>query len=91
MDKGELPVFTSCLDRGYTDIVKYLCCVLIFLFHFYIKYFDNLQVIGYSACTVFFFFSAYGIVKSQCKRNLGFGDFVFCVSPSHEIVYITNR
>lgn len=63
------------MNRDYTDFVKFICCILIFLHHFYL---GNPVVVplGYIGCSIFFFLSSYGVGKSQDKKQLGFVDFV---------------
>lgn len=63
------------MNRSYTDFVKFICCILIFLHHFYLGH-PVVVPLGYIGCSIFFFLSAYGVGKSQDKKQLGFIDFV---------------
>lgn len=61
--------------RSTTDFLKFICCILIFLHHYYL---GNPLVVSFGtiACTIFFFFSAYGIAKSLKNNKYDF--ITFC-------------
>lgn len=59
------------MDRNTTNLLKFGCCLLIFFHHFYILE-DFVCTWGRTACSVFFFLSAYGVSKSQQKNNYHF-------------------
>lgn len=62
------------MNRAYTDLLKFLCCLLIFLRHFYGGIWT--ETFGVISCTLFFFFSAYGITLSQIHKNLSLLSFI---------------
>lgn len=63
------------MNRIYTDIVKFICCILIFLHHFYLE--KNIVIpLGYMSCSIFFFLSAWGISMSLDKRKLSLWQFI---------------
>lgn len=63
------------MSRSYTDVVKFVCCILIFLHHFYLGN-SIVTPLGYLACSIFFFLSAWGVSKSLDKRELGLWPFI---------------
>ena len=63
------------MSRSYTDLVKFVCCILIFLHHFYLGH-SIVTPLGYLACSIFFFFSAWGISKSLDKKELNLWQFI---------------
>jgi peptidoglycan/LPS O-acetylase OafA/YrhL len=64
------------LNRSYTDMIKFLACILIFAGHYYLEgYAFAVGEFGYIGCVLFFALSAYGIVKSQEKKHLSFMPF----------------
>lgn len=66
----------SVISYNYSDLLKFLSCILIYTGHFLFKdYNEWVGDFGYIGSILFFFFSAYGISLSQQKRNLGFVDF----------------
>lgn len=65
------------ISYNYSDLLKFLSCILIYTGHFLFKdYNDWVGDFGYIGSILFFFFSAYGISVSQQKRKLDFVDFV---------------
>lgn len=63
------------MTKNYTDIVKFVCCILIFLHHFYLA--SNIVApLGYLACAIFFFLSAWGVSKSLDKKDLNLWQFI---------------
>jgi peptidoglycan/LPS O-acetylase OafA/YrhL len=51
-------------------MIKFLACILIFVGHYYLEgYSSVVGEFGYIGCVLFFSLSAYGIVKSQEKKN----------------------
>lgn len=64
------------MERNTTNLLKFFCCILILLHH----YFNGevwVSTFGRISCSVFFFFSAYGITKSLTKKQTSFIEF-FC-------------
>lgn len=63
------------MDRNITNLVKFICCILIVIHHAYLG--KTLTTpLGTQACTIFFFLSAYGIAKSLLSNNMGILPFV---------------
>lgn len=59
------------LNRSYTDLIKFLACILIFASHYYINNaYEIVRSFGPIGCVLFFFLLAYGIVKSQENKHL---------------------
>ncbi len=63
------------MNREYTDTVKFVCCILIFLHHFYLGN-SIVAPLGYLACAIFFFLSAWGVSKSLDKKELSLWMFI---------------
>lgn len=63
------------MTRNYTNIVKFICCIFIFLHHFYLRS-SLVAPWGMCACSIFFMLSTYGICKSLEARPVNFKDFV---------------
>lgn len=63
------------MNRVYTDLIKFLCCILIFIHHFFLKS-PLVALLGYIACSIFFFLSAYGVSKSLSKKKMSI--YTFC-------------
>ena len=63
------------MNRNYTDTVKFVCCILIFLHHFYLGN-SIVAPLGYLACAIFFFLSVWGVSKSLDKNELGLWLFI---------------
>lgn len=57
------------MNRNYTNTVKFVCCILIFFHHFYLGN-SFVAPLGYLACAIFFFLSAWGVSKSLDKKEL---------------------
>ena len=65
------------LDRAYTDMMKFLLCMMIFIHHFFTTTaFPYVEWMGYVGCTIFFFFSVYGVLLSQMKKKLSLISFL---------------
>lgn len=62
------------MNRTYTDLIKFISAIAIFVHHFYLKN-PAVTSLGFVACGVFFFFSAYGISKSLQHNPIRFGNF----------------
>lgn len=62
------------MNREFTNIVKFICCVLIFLHHYFLGEIW-VSTFGRMACAVFFFLSSYGIVNSLQKSSLSLLEF----------------
>lgn len=63
------------MNKNITDLVKFLCCIGIFLHHFYLRS-PYVQFLGPTACVIFFFLSAYGISLSLEKHPVGLLSFL---------------
>ena len=63
------------MNRNYTDVVKFVCCILIFLHHFYLGN-SIVTPLGYLSCAIFFFLSAWGVSKSLDKKELSLYQFI---------------
>lgn len=63
------------MNRSITDMTKFLCCVGIFLHHFYLRS-PYVGFIGTTACVIFFMLSAYGISVSLEKHPMNFIQFI---------------
>lgn len=63
------------MNRAITDITKFVCCILIFIHHFYLRN-PIVYSFGYIACTIFFFLSAFGVYSSLERKPLKFYQFV---------------
>lgn len=67
-------------DRGLTDFIKFLSCIMIALHHFSqirgvqgasnIFYFLFATQGGYLGVAIFFFLSGYGLMKSEMSKHL---------------------
>lgn len=57
------------MNRTFTDLVKFISCIAIFIHHFFLKS-PVVAMFGYIACSIFFFLSAYGIYKSLTKKPM---------------------
>lgn len=66
------------LSRPYTDFVRFVLCVLIFVHHYYCatSYNKYTEWLGYFACALFFFLSVYGVVSSQKRKQLDLFSFM---------------
>lgn len=74
------------LDRGLTDLIKFLSCMLIALHH-YSQYAIGIETLnnrvyyllawqgGYIGVALFFFLSGYGLMKSERANHLSLKDF----------------
>lgn len=58
------------MNRTFTNLLKFICCILIFIHHFYLSN-PLVSSFGYIACSIFFLLSAYGISKSLEKHPAG--------------------
>lgn len=63
------------MNKNITDLIKFLCCIGIFLHHFYLRS-PYVGFLGTTACVVFFFLSAYGISLSLEKHPVGLLSFL---------------
>lgn len=63
------------MNKNITDLVKFLCCIGIFLHHFYLHS-PYVQFLGPTACVIFFFLSAYGISFSLERHPIGLLSFL---------------
>lgn len=57
------------MNRAITDIIKFVCCIGIFIHHFYLHS-PYVQFLGPTACVIFFCLSAYGISVSLEKKPM---------------------
>lgn len=57
------------MNRTFTDLVKFISCIAIFIHHFFLES-PVVAMFGYIACSIFFFLSAYGIYKSLTKKPM---------------------
>lgn len=57
------------MNRTFTDLVKFISCIVIFIHHFFLES-PIVEMFGYIACSIFFFLSAYGIYKSLTKKPM---------------------
>jgi peptidoglycan/LPS O-acetylase OafA/YrhL len=66
------------LSRPYTDFVRFVLCVLIFVHHYYCatSYNKYTEWLGYFACALFFFLSVNGVVSSQKSKQLDLFSFM---------------
>lgn len=62
------------MNRTYTDLIKFISAIAILVHHFYLKN-PAVTSLGFVACGVFFFFSAYDISKSLQHNPIRFGNF----------------
>ena len=58
------------MNKAITDSIKFICCIGIFIHHFYLHS-PYVGFLGPTACVIFFFLSAYGISVSfyEVERN----------------------
>lgn len=63
------------MNRNITDSTKMVCCIMVFLHHYYLGT-PWVYTLGRTACCVFFFLSAYGITKSLNRKSVGLIDFL---------------
>lgn len=66
------------LNRSYTDLIKFISCILIYILHYYAggDYFYIVEPFAYIGCSIFFFLSVFGVSKSQEKKKLKFVHFI---------------
>lgn len=57
------------MNRTFTDLVKFISCIAIFIHHFFLES-PIVAMFGYIACSIFFFLSAYGIYKSLTNKPM---------------------
>lgn len=78
---------TILFDRNVTDMLKFLSCLMVAMSHYSgyalakgvsssIIYQAIAATGGYLGVAVFFFLSGYGLMMSDQKHHLGFGDFI---------------
>ena len=63
------------MNRTITDITKFICCVGVFLNHFFLRS-PFVSFLGPTACAIFFMLSAYGICLSLDRKPMGFTRFM---------------
>ena len=72
------------MNRTITDITKFICCILIFIHHFYLRN-PIVYSLGYIACTIFFFLSAFGVYSSLERKPQNF--YLFVKSKVKRIIF----
>ena len=63
------------MSKTYTNNMKAIACLLIFVHHFYMHNSGVVQILGIWMVSVFFFFSAYGLCFSL-EKNIGFAEYL---------------
>ena len=62
------------MNKEVSNVIKFVCCLLIFLHHYFLGN-PFTTPLGTISCTIFFFLSSYGIAKSIKNKNLDFWRF----------------
>lgn len=63
------------MNKAITDSIKFICCIGIFIHHFYLHS-PYVGFLGPTACVIFFFLSAYGISVSLEKKPMALLPFI---------------
>ena len=63
------------MNKAITDSIKFICCIGIFIHHFYLHS-PYVEFLGPTACVIFFFLSAYGISLSLEKKPMALLTFI---------------